>query len=82
MYGKMKYVRFVDFNEIECIIVFSTHMNHRETVRGIGHIKVVSAGFVYQSSGLLFCEGRSESLNVDSNPEADTKLLRKQLQGL
>lgn len=82
MYGKMKYVRFVDFDGIDCIIMFSTHLNHKETVKRIRHTEVVSAGFVYKDrQGDLQCTGRSESLNVDSNPEADSKLLQKQVKG-
>lgn len=81
MYGKMKYVRFIDSNEMDCFIVFSTHMNHKETVKRIRHIEVVSAGFVtYLKDGTVVCEGRSESLRIDSQPE-DSEMLQKQMRG-
>lgn len=82
MYGKMKYVRFVDFDGIPSMIMFSNHMNHNETIKRIRHIEIISAGFVIETRDGLVCTGRSESLNVDSMPEQDTPMLRKIMRGL
>lgn len=76
MFSKMKYVRFVTFEGYESIIVFSNHMNHKETIKRIRHIEVVSAGFVdFLSDGTVNCHGRSESLRIDSQPEDSEFLL-------
>lgn len=81
MYGKMKYVRFIDMTtEEDSFIVFSFHMNHAETIKRIRHIEVVSAGFVLYTAGGVECTGRSESLRIDSQPE-DSELLERQMQG-
>lgn len=83
MYGKMKYVRFVDFDGLPQIIVFSSLMNHRETIKRIRHQEVISAGFVYQDrEGKLQCTGRSESLGIDSKPEQDSLVLQTEIKGL
>lgn len=71
----MKYVRFQDLDGVDCIILFPMNMNHNETIKRIRHITLISAGFV---SRKLECFGRSESLNLDSKPEEDTKLLEIQ----
>lgn len=63
------------------ILIFSNLLIHREVARGF---KVLSAGFVsfYPDegpAGEFHCYGRSESLDIDSNPERDNKLANKLL---
>lgn len=82
MYGTMKYVRFVDMNGIDSMIMFSNHMNHRDTIKCIRHIEVISAGFVVKSGDGYECTGRSVSLNIDSIPEQDTPMLQNIMRGL
>jgi hypothetical protein len=79
MFGKMKYVRFVSEFGVDSIIIFSNLMNHAQTVRGIRHTEVISAGFVFFSEGAFICYGRSESLDVNSRTE-DSDMLTKQME--
>jgi len=76
----MKYVRFTDEWLSDCIIVFSSSLNHNQTIERIRHETIVSAGFVsFDGDGGLRCFGRSESLDLESNPEKDTALLLRQM---
>lgn len=79
----MKYVRFLDVDGEDSIIVFSNNLVHREVALRLFPSKILGAGFVRVSAKVggpvLVCYGRSESLNVDSNPE-DTKFLRASLE--
>ena len=76
----MKYVRFTDEWLSDCIIVFSSSLNHNQTIERIRHETIVSAGFVsFDCDGGLRCFGRSESLDLESNPEKDTALLLRQM---
>ena len=68
----LKYVRF-DNNEI---LLFPKVMVHRDVANGYCRGKPVSAGFCYfnENEGKWEVYGRSESLDLDSNPK-DTNLL-------
>lgn len=62
------------------IIVFES-MDHTEMANMLGVTdKVLSAGFVFNDKlNDIRCRGRSTTLNLDSDPERDTKLLRQRL---
>ncbi len=67
----MKYIN----HEHLGIIVFGHHVTHFDMARELSG-KISSAGFVGKDEqGNLYCHGRSESLNLDSNKE-DTLILR------
>lgn len=83
-----KYI-VIKIDEIELLFTFSaliTHANMLEAVQSVKHghneswtrpyrmAVAVSAGFVFPSGT---CHGRSESLNLNSRPDVDTKLLQK-----
>lgn len=75
---KTKYIR----TENDEIIVFSELQQHKE----FKHFNPVSAGFI--SFGVdkdknisCDCYGESVSLNLESDPEFDTKLAKKQILG-
>lgn len=59
-------------------LVFSDLLNHSEVANGIGG-KVVSAGFCHIEDGRYCCYGESVSLNVESRPEEDARILNKYL---
>jgi len=70
----MKYIRTEDG-----IIVFPMIIAHAEMKRSIGNRDILSAGFVKQDKDKkLVCFGRSESLNIKSDPE-DTMILHIQI---
>ena len=55
------------------ILIFSGNLSHEVEARNHGIKKVVSAGFIRLKDGALYCEGRSESLDIGSNP-SDSQL--------
>lgn len=73
--NEMKYVCTINENGLKEIFFFDKHINHDYFYEVVGHMddqfrKKVSAGF---TDGLT-CYGRSETLNLDSNPD-DFKLV-------
>lgn len=66
---EMKYV-MIDEN---FPVIFHNTVVHRD-MRYAG--RITSAGFCQQDAeGTWFCYGRSESLNMDSHPEQDSKII-------
>ena len=79
MRSKYIMVEFLDENEREhqMPILFPQVVIHEDmwkaVARGLhGALRPLSAGFVEQRGDRLVCYGRSESLRLDSRPEADT----------
>ena len=77
--AQMKYIVLRDEkNEHEYMVVFDTSINHDYMELAVSSMqddvfyRPASAGF---TDGLT-CFGRSETLNLDSRPEEDTKLLQ------
>ena len=86
----MKYIIFQNDNGLETALIFPNHIPHvnmaNDTVRQIAHWakpnykcpkigKPISAGFIrFDSKGFLFCEGNSDSLDLDSRPD-DIKII-------
>lgn len=73
-----KYIAFKNNMNLEKIVLFN-HCTHEEMWHGMilfGIPEPVGAGFVDMKS--MTCYGRSETLNLNSRPELDTKLLRFQ----
>lgn len=67
--NEMKYVCTINEDGLKEIFFFDKHINHDYFYEVVGHIedqfrKKVSAGF---TNGIS-CYGRSETLNLDSNP--------------
>lgn len=85
----MKYVCFEDRKTgKQTIVLFDRHINHVDMADAVTRVRLydernewyrgvypVSAGFVHPD---LTCYGRSESLQLNSRPEEDTKLLKEQ----
>jgi hypothetical protein len=75
---KSKYI-IVDNGSWDIPIVFGDIMPHNTLAKGVRGT-VVGAGFCYiTDEGKYFCYGRSESLNIDSRGEVDSKFLNKYL---
>lgn len=77
----MKYI-IVETEDVEnSVIMFDDFIAHDEMAAGVPHLtKVKSAGFieVLKKDNIvdIRCYGRSVSLNIDSNPELDTHLVK------
>lgn len=76
MWAKVKYV----VTKNKEIIIFSELLNHSD----FKHFSPISAGFISfgvnkQGNPTCSCNGRSVSLDLDSNPEVDTLLAKRQL---
>jgi hypothetical protein len=79
----MKYVVMVSAGEPQ-IFVFQAAIAHDDMARVLRSFgKPIRAGFVYlmSSDGAINCTGKSESLKLSSDPEADTAMLKRQLGG-
>lgn len=72
--GDPKYIVVEDIMGNEVIAVFEPFLLHKDLAQ---NQKVLGAGFVSLST--MTCYGASVSLGVKSRPEADTKLLLKQI---
>lgn len=75
MAWRMKYIRYDD----DHIVIFPEIITHQEMANKLGVNSLVSdrlnsAGFVTSD---LQAYGRSVGLNIASQPEADTRLIRK-----
>lgn len=77
-----KYI-VVKHNGFECPIIFDPLIMHKD-MRGTR--EVVSAGFVIitldrelEPNVVAQCYGRSDSLNIESRPEVDSKLIGKKI---
>ena len=79
MVDGMKYIVW-DNGLYPTIIIFEG-MDHAEMANMLGITdKVTSAGFVFNDKlNDIRCQGRSTTLDIDSNPERDTLLLRQRL---
>ncbi len=74
---RMKYIVIVN-DGVEELVLFPQHIDHRDfTVRL--DVYPVRAGFAFLCDGKLKCEGGSAGLNLESDPEKDTKLLNRQI---
>ena len=86
----MKYICIEDEDKNQVIITFPRSINHDVMANGAGRMKnqmhgnwkritrvVISAGFVDKNGN---CTGKSETLNVNSRGDVDTKLLASQYQ--
>lgn len=85
----MKYICLLDpKTNKETIVLFERHINHVDMSDVASRVRLydensqwyrgmnpISAGFVGRD---LHCYGKSESLQLNSRPEQDTKLLRAQ----
>lgn len=67
----MKYIVF----EGDEMIIFSNTMKH-EKVAEIFGLLPISAGRIYADPDTCQCYGRSDTLDIDSRKEIDTKLLQ------
>jgi len=82
MTEKCKYIVFEDDLGLEVIIVFPNVVKHSD-IKVNGNI--VSAGFITRwENGLNYdcgytCYGKSISLGVESRPEKDAKIAKRQL---
>ena len=67
----MKYI-IIDQGYAEVAVLFDVSINHSDM-----HVDaaIVSAGFVDIVDGKAHCFGMSESLDMDSRPELDSKLV-------
>ncbi len=79
MSDTLKYI--VWDNGLYPTIVLFEGMDHATMAQAINAVdKVLSAGFVFNDKiNPIVCMGRSTTLNIDSDSERDTKLLRKRL---
>jgi hypothetical protein len=76
MYLKQKYI----ITNNKEIIVFTELLQHSD----FKHFKPISAGFISfgineKGNPTCSCYGKSISLGLESNPEQDTKIAKKQL---
>jgi hypothetical protein len=76
MFNKVKYIITND----KGIIIFPDTFNHSD----FKHFKPINAGFIsfgvnQQGNPTCSCYGESISLDIKSNPEADTLLAKRQL---
>lgn len=80
-----KYIVYNDrTSELDTMLIFPEWISHASIAKGHGASgPLVSAGFIDFDATCRdsVCYGRSESLNLSSRPEFDTKLLH-QLMGL
>ena len=78
MFDNMKYI--VWDGQYPTIVVFEG-MTHSDMAQALGITdKVLSAGFVFNDKiNPIMCMGRSVSLDIDSDSERDTILLRQRL---
>jgi hypothetical protein len=67
----MKYIVF----ENRMPVLFPRYIEHFDMAKLIGR-EATSAGFVQSLGGELRAYGRSESLDLNSNPGRDTQLLK------
>lgn len=58
-------------------IVFDGNITHADMEHSL--LGVISAGFVNNEGGEIYCNGRSETLNLESNPEVDNYFVRRAL---
>lgn len=73
MIDKMKYVLF-------CHAI--QHVQMRDALaKEFGACNVTSAGFVEISDGSVYCFGRSESLDIDSDPVRDAHIISRVAEG-
>lgn len=62
----------------EIMILFPEYENHKDIYNDVKRegCVLISAGFTYLDGfGLLYCTGKSDSLNIISRQDKDTKLL-------
>lgn len=79
--NKMKYI-VINNSGFEEPVMFGETMTHSDValaLAGFDATNIVSAGFVVGNSEGLTCYGRSVSLDKDSRPEEDTKLINRML---
>lgn len=59
----------------ETLFIFPETVKHSDFAHDMGRMRtIVSAGFVRQVGFNFACFGRSDSLGIDSRPDADTAL--------
>ena len=62
---------------LEYALLFNDYVMHRvigDSMRRVGH-RVLSAGFTYEKDGSYYCHGRSISLQLESRPVQDARLV-------
>lgn len=73
---KSKYIIIQHNQHLTVPYIFSDLMNHDQIARAVANSMypiVIGAGFCYVEDGLYVCYGKSESLQVESQPgDSDT----------
>lgn len=82
----MKYIIVKDVSGCEDFIMFSELLNHADVRRMYLSVlpgcAVVRAGFCYvDPDGKFVCHGKSVSLDMASDPEADARIMNRQSLG-
>jgi len=75
---RAKYI-IVQDGGLELPVIFSPLLKHSEVA---GQRRIVAAGFCDISNNEVACWGKSVSLDIESRPEEDAKLIRRQILGL
>lgn len=76
----MKYIVTKDSEDsLEEMIIFPETIDHLMMYHNIGNVQtiLVSAGFIYNDEGNMYCTGKSHSLNKNSRPSEDTLLAKR-----
>jgi len=78
--NKMKYI-IVDNGMYETPVIFNEATDHSQMAADTFGFKknVISAGFVSFSKDGLYCHGRSVSLDLDSRPEEDARIINRMI---
>lgn len=71
---RQKYVKLKQYN---AIIIFPCHIEHSK----FKNLEPITAGFCYVHENKVTCFGNSISLDLESDPEDDSKEATKQLFG-
>lgn len=69
----LKYIRYDE----DRFMIFPVSQTHAEMASGL--IDIISAGFMRVADGQVHCHGRSVSLDIDSRPEEDARMLQIRL---